>query len=298
MSPFVERAVVSHPAARRLLHRRDDDLAPRPSRVRRDARALRPTIGVVTVIGSDHLGIFRSAEAVAAQKGRLVEVPGRGRHGRAERGRSARSRHGAAHAGARRHVRPRRGRHAARDERGARWPERLSFAVHYEGRTAEVLTQLCGAHLVPNVLAALATGVALGIPLAEAVRRAVGTVPPFDFRLRPVEHPDGFTIVRDDYKAPLWSIPASFEFVRDATAKRKVIVLGTLSDYAGPSDRRTSASRSRRCRSPTGSSSWATHSAKVLKAGVGAATRSRRSTPPRPRPSTCTTGSRRATSCC
>ena len=76
----------------------------------------------------------------------------------------------------------------------------------------------------------------MGIPLEEAVR-AVGTVAPLDRRLSPFAHPNGFTIVRDDFKAPLWSIPAALQFVKEARAQRKLIVFGTISDYAGPSDR-------------------------------------------------------------
>jgi aminoacyl-tRNA hydrolase len=236
MSPFVERTIVST-RPRDGFCVAEMTISNRGRRVFDETLALlRPSIGVVTVIGSDHLGIFRSPEAAAAQKGRLVEcLPEDGTavlnaddplvRAMAQRTRARVLSYGLAEDAVLRATNVR-----------ARWPERLSFAVHHEGRTAEVHTQLCGAHLVSNVLAALATGVALGVPLEEAAR-AVATVPPFEFRLCPVEHPDGFTIVRDDYKAPLWSIPAALEFMRDATAKRKVIVLGTLSDYAGSSGR-------------------------------------------------------------
>jgi len=198
-------------------------------------RLIRPQIGVVTVIGTDHLGIYRSAEAVAAQKGRLIEsLPG----------------HGTAILNADDPlVRDMQRRCSARvitygraadamlraENVSARWPERLTFTLHHEGRTLEVRTQLCGAHLVGSVLAALAVGLSMGIPLEEGVR-AVGTVPPFDRRLCPFEHPDGYTIVRDDFKAPLWSIPAALQFVQEARAQRKLVVFGTLSDYAGRSD--------------------------------------------------------------
>ena len=236
LSPFVERAVVS-------TRPRDGfcivemTIESRDRLVFDETLALiRPSIGIVTVIGSDHLGIFRSAGATAEQKGRLVEcLPHDGTavlnaddplvRDMARRTRARVLTYGLAEDAMLRATNVR-----------ARWPERLSFRVHYEGRTAEIRTQLCGAHLVSNVLAALAAGVALGIPLEEAAR-AVASMPPIEPRLYPVDHPDGFTIVRDDYKAPLWSIPASFEFLREATASRKVIVLGTISDYAGPSDR-------------------------------------------------------------
>jgi UDP-N-acetylmuramoyl-tripeptide--D-alanyl-D-alanine ligase len=236
MSPFVERTVVStRPRDGFCLV--EMTIANRGRLVFDETLALiRPRIGIVTVIGSDHLGIFRSVEAAAAQKGRLIEcLPADGTavlnaddplvRDMARRTRARVITFGLAEDALLRAT-----------DVSARWPERLSFTVHHAGRTAHVRTELCGAHLVSNVLAALAAGVALGIPLDEAAR-AVGAVPPFEQRLCPVLHPDGSTIVRDDYKAPLWSIPAALEFLREAAAERKVIVLGTISDYAGPSDR-------------------------------------------------------------
>jgi aminoacyl-tRNA hydrolase len=198
-------------------------------------RVIRPQIGVVTVVGTDHLSIYRSAGAVAAQKGKLIEsLP---RHGTAVLNADDPL------------VRDMQRRTTARvitygmtadamlraDNVSAQWPERLSFTLRYEEQTFNVRTQLCGAHVVPGVLAALAVGLAMGIPLAKAVE-AVRTVPPFELRLYPLNHPAGFTIIRDDIKAPLWSIPAALQFMKEARAPRKIIVLGTISDYAGASD--------------------------------------------------------------
>ncbi len=198
-------------------------------------RLIRPQIGVVTVIGTDHLGIYRSAEGVAAQKRRLIEcLPADGT--------AVLNADDPLVLDMQRHTRARVITYGVAtdallraDNVSARWPERLSFTLHHGGRTLEVRTQLCGTHLVSGVLAALAVGLSMGIPLEEAVQ-AVGTVPPFDRRLSPFDHPDGYTIVRDDFKAPLWSIPAALQFMKEARAQRKIIVLGTISDYAGRSD--------------------------------------------------------------
>jgi aminoacyl-tRNA hydrolase len=50
--------------------------------------------------------------------------------------------------------------------------------------------------------------------------------------MEPVTRPDGVTFIRDDVKAPLWSLRPAFEFMGSASASRKIIVLGTISDYA------------------------------------------------------------------
>ena len=41
--------------------------------------------------------------------------------------------------------------------------------------------------------------------------------------------PDGVTFIRDDFKAPLWTVDPA-EFMRPR-AQRKIIVIGTLSAY-------------------------------------------------------------------
>jgi aminoacyl-tRNA hydrolase len=45
--------------------------------------------------------------------------------------------------------------------------------------------------------------------------------------MQPVER-DGVTFIRDDFKAPLWSMDLSLEFMKNAQAKRKILVIGTL----------------------------------------------------------------------
>jgi UDP-N-acetylmuramoyl-tripeptide--D-alanyl-D-alanine ligase len=43
----------------------------------------------------------------------------------------------------------------------------------------------------------------------------------------------GVTFVRDDWKAPLWTLEATQDFLRAARASRRIAVIGTVSDYAG-----------------------------------------------------------------
>ena len=55
--------------------------------------------------------------------------------------------------------------------------------------------------------------------------------------MSPVIREDEVTFIRDDAKASLWSIPAVLDFMKAARAERKVVVIGTISDYTGNSDR-------------------------------------------------------------
>jgi aminoacyl-tRNA hydrolase len=199
-------------------------------------RIVRPEIGVVTNVGADHISVFHSIEAIAAEKGKLV---------------AALPRHGIAVLNSDDpNVRAMKARCAGRvisygmapdamvraENIRCRWPERLSFTVIHDERTYPIQTQLLGTHWVSCVLAALAVGIAMRVPLPAAIQ-AISGVPPFRRRMCSIERPDGVTFIQDDVKAPLWSIPPVLDFMRDAQARRKVIVIGTISDYQGNSDR-------------------------------------------------------------
>jgi UDP-N-acetylmuramoyl-tripeptide--D-alanyl-D-alanine ligase len=115
------------------------------------------------------------------------------------------------------------------------WPDRLSFDIIHDGQRHTVQTQLCGVHWVPCVLAAIGTALEMGITLADAAR-AVARVPPTDRRMAPMTRPDGVTSIRDDIKASLGSVGPALDFMRVAKASRKIVVIGTISDYAGNSE--------------------------------------------------------------
>jgi aminoacyl-tRNA hydrolase len=192
----------------------------------------KPSIAVVTTVGSDHLKVYGSVDAIAEEKGKLVAgLPSDGSavlnaddprvwamrdlfHGHIigfGLGEGAELR--------------------ASDIR-ANWPERLSFTVRYRDEEYRVRTQLCGKHWVTAVCAALAAGIAAGVPLVRAVE-AVSLVPPARARMQPLTTPDGITFVRDDWKGAYWGMKAVLEFLREAKARRKILVLGTLADYSG-----------------------------------------------------------------
>jgi UDP-N-acetylmuramoyl-tripeptide--D-alanyl-D-alanine ligase len=195
-------------------------------------KLVQPQIGVVTNIETDHLSAFGTVEAIAAEKSKLIS--GLPPHGTAilnvddERVRNMQTQCAARVITC--GVAPDAMLRA--ENIGASWPERLSFTAIYEGQSCVVRTQLCGAHWVPSVLAALGVGIAMGVPLATA-SEAIYMVPPFHRRMSPVSHPDGVTFVLDNYKAPLWSIPSTLRFMREARAGRKIVVVGAISDYRG-----------------------------------------------------------------
>ncbi len=202
-----------------------------PGELDRPLKLFTPSIAVLTLIARDHFKAFKSLDAIAQEKGKLVSaLPADGiavlniddpfvrsigescnrqviwvgeAEGATLRLRSVRS----------------------------RWPEPLTLEVEYEGQTYEVRTGFHGKHLALSVLSALGVGLAAGIPLTKAIS-AVAEVKPAEGRMEIVSTEKGVTFVRDDWKAPHWSLSAPLEFMAEAEAQRKILVIGTLSDYS------------------------------------------------------------------
>jgi UDP-N-acetylmuramoyl-tripeptide--D-alanyl-D-alanine ligase len=204
--------------------------------VKRSAVLIRPHVVVVTNIRDDHLAAFGSHETIAREKGDLVEALD-------ENGVAVLNADDPLVMSMRSRCRGRvltygieQDADVRADDIVSQWPDRLSLRVHYQGDSVRVDTLLCGAHWASAALAAIAAGIASGVPLADAAR-GLRSVKPFYARMDPTTRADGVTFVRDDVKAPLWTVPASLAFLGDAKAPRKIAVLGTISDYKGEARR-------------------------------------------------------------
>ena len=203
-----------------------------PGCLDRSLAVVRPRIGVVTSIGMDHLKAFHSVEAIVNEKAKVVAcLPEQGVAvlnaddplvlSMADRFPGRIITFGLAKEAVVR----------AENVRSA-WPERLSFTVVYQGDAVEVRSKLCGAFWVTSVLAAIAVGISDGISLDKAAK-AIESIEPFPSRMQPVIGEDGVTFIMDDWKSPLWTIASVFDFLEAARAERKIIVVGTISDYGG-----------------------------------------------------------------
>ena len=200
-----------------------------PNEMDRPLALVRPSIGIVTVIGDDHSSAAYPREAIAREKSKLVAaLPATGTAvlnaddalvlAMAERcagkvitfGLSARA-------------------ELRAEDVSSVWPERLQMTLVHRGERVLLRTQLCGTHWIPSVLGAIGAGLAMGMSLQECAD-GIARIAPFDGRMQPVTTPEGVTFIRDDFKAPLWTVGPSFEFMEAARAARKVIVIGELSD--------------------------------------------------------------------
>jgi UDP-N-acetylmuramoyl-tripeptide--D-alanyl-D-alanine ligase len=200
-----------------------------PGEVARQATLLAPSVGIVTVVKDDHLAAFASRDAIAAEMQALVtSLPATGTavlnaddplvlamasHSRAKvltYGLSSQA-------------------ELRAEDVSSAWPQRLQMTLVYRAQRVKLVTQLCGTHWIPSVLGAIGGGLASGLTLEECAT-GIASVPPFEGRMQPVTTPDGVTFIRDDFKAPLWAMDACFDFMKAATAKRKIIVIGEISE--------------------------------------------------------------------
>lgn len=198
---------------------------------------VRPDVAIVTAVGEDHFKAFRGADAVAREKSKLVQSLGPEGVAvlNADDGRVA------AMADDCRGRVVTYGRESDAMVRGVvvsnGWPDRLTLRISYDGATVLVATRLLGDHLTSCVLAAIAAGIACGVPL-QKVPAAFEKAAPVFGRMCEASLPDNITVVYDHYKAPYWSMSAVLEFMAAARARRKILVIGTLSDYVGNARRR------------------------------------------------------------
>jgi UDP-N-acetylmuramoyl-tripeptide--D-alanyl-D-alanine ligase len=207
-----------------------------PGSVAEITSLVRPDVGVVTTVGLDHRSTFRTPDVIAAEKCTLITgLPSDGvavlnaddprviamADGFAGRvvsfGTAADAEVRAENA------------HSA-------WPAPLELTLRLDGGSYPLRTRLYGRHWTTSVLAAIAVARVLEVPLERAID-AVAAFDPVPGRMSPVRE-NGVTFIRDDIKAPLWAFDGVLEFLGDARAERKVLVVGTVSDYPGDSRRK------------------------------------------------------------
>jgi UDP-N-acetylmuramoyl-tripeptide--D-alanyl-D-alanine ligase len=120
------------------------------------------------------------------------------------------------------------------------FPEPVRFQVRAEGESAEVHAPLVGAHWVTSLLAAAAAARLCGVPLSECAA-ALATLKPVQGRMQPVATPSGAVILRDDENGSLATLDESLEALRNARAKRKLVVISDVAD--DPAKQRRRATR-------------------------------------------------------
>lgn len=202
-----------------------------PGHLDHSMSVVKPEIGVLTNIGRDHYKAFLSIEGIAAEKAKIVSrLP---KEGTAVLNIDDPNVRTIGEAWPYRKVWVGRSPEATIRliDASSKWPAPLSLTIEYKSVIYEIKTNLYGTHMALPVLCALGVAAALELPLEKAIS-GVRKVRPPEGRMQIVEDDDGVVFIRDDWKAPDWTLQAPLEFLEQADAERKVAVIGTVSDFS------------------------------------------------------------------
>ncbi len=197
-----------------------------PGEIAALAKWAAPNIGVITNIGTAHLEMLGSVEAIAAAKAELLQALGP--QGIAVlNGDDARLREMAARFEGKAYTYG----FEHGDFRAVAWTrqgESSIFRVRFPGGEEAAFTLLRpGRHLVSNALAAIAVGWLLGVS-PDQMQAALAGIEMTPGRLQLLESPAGWKIIDDSYNANPDSVRAALEVLRDLGGAQSVAVLGDM----------------------------------------------------------------------
>ena len=113
------------------------------------------------------------------------------------------------------------------------WPRGTRFRIVAFGQERDAEIRLLGRHMVRAALAAVAVAHLEGVSVDDALARLAGLAPT-PGRLQAVELSNGATLLRDDYKAPVETIDAALDVLEEIPARRRIVVLGEISEPPNP----------------------------------------------------------------
>lgn len=182
----------------------------------------RPDIAVVTAIGEAHLGFFRNARHLAEEKQKIAAHLRKGGTNilNADDTLLKRNVENIMTFGLK--LGQVRAIHLEADGLGTR------FELQAEGEAAATRLSMPGLYNVRNSLAAVAAGLALGIPLKPLARRLQGFIPQAPMRME-IKNLGGVLFVNDAYNASPTSMEAALVTFTDMKGpRRKWVVLGDM----------------------------------------------------------------------
>jgi UDP-N-acetylmuramoyl-tripeptide--D-alanyl-D-alanine ligase len=200
--------------------------------IRPMAEMLQPHVAIITMVRLEHLSSFRTLENVAREKRALVEAlrPG----GLAIL--NADDPHVLGMAAGIRSPVVTFGMSEGADYRisdvHAAYPERLSFVVNWKGNTLALKAPFPADYFWLPTAAAVTAALELGV-LPETVAARLATYVPLQARCEIIKTGNGPEFIVDTAKSPWHSVNLALGMLARATAGRKRIVLGQISDYAG-----------------------------------------------------------------
>lgn len=191
--------------------------------IRELCRLVRPTIGILTSVGPQHLETFKTVERVADTKYELIEaLPEGGRSFFADDGAIVRQLYdktkkqktliGTAPGGA-----------DVWCENTTVSAEGSAFDLCFgDGGRLQVATRLLGEHNIHNILTAAAVARALGLTMQQ-ILRGIRRIEPVQGRMELIKNPNSYTIINDGFNANPVSAKAALAIL-GRFPKRRIIV--------------------------------------------------------------------------
>lgn len=204
-----------------------------PGQMEPMARAFRPDIAVVTSVGGEHASAMRTLETTRDEKSRLVRalspsgVAVLNGDDPNVRWMAGCSRGGVITFG-------------YEDDNDVRaegveldWPHGTRLTISSGDWRATVTVRLVGRHSVLAILAGVAVAKAAGINLDSAIAR-LSTLAPSPARMEVVALNNGAHLLRDEHKSGLETIHAALDLFEQIPARRRLIVLGEMTEPPSP----------------------------------------------------------------
>jgi UDP-N-acetylmuramoyl-tripeptide--D-alanyl-D-alanine ligase len=113
------------------------------------------------------------------------------------------------------------------------WPRGTDFRLHINGKTHDVSIRLSGRNGVYAALAAFAVALSEGFAMRD-ILSGLASLPPTPGRLAPIKLESGAILLSDEFKASLETIDSALDLLEEIPAKRKIVVMGEVSEPIGP----------------------------------------------------------------
>jgi len=112
------------------------------------------------------------------------------------------------------------------------WPHGTRFELHTDGQIRNLRIRLIGRHMVYPILAAVGVALSEGFEL-DQILPGLEALPPTPGRLQPIRLASGGYLLRDEYKSSLETIETALDVLSQIPAKRRIVVLGDVSEPPG-----------------------------------------------------------------
>jgi len=191
-------------------------------------RLVKPTFGILTSVGPQHLDTFKTVERVAKTKYELIDaLPADGQAFMIDDGAICKQLYDHT-------VKPKtlvsslKGDADVWCENSSISPEGSAFTLCFrDGEHVEVTTRLLGEHTIQNILLAAAVARKLGLS-GQQILRGIRRIQPVQSRMELIKNPNSYTIINDGFNANPVSAKAALDILSQFPKRRIVITPGMV----------------------------------------------------------------------